>query len=111
MAHPGGIMLANPSQNDQPETEAVTACPEENLQQSVVRGASLGESGHKECKVTPTREVLGSGLRCPSMVAPLTKSVDLLKVQAHWPPFDFTQGGEQVEPRSERLAPRTSSRE
>jgi hypothetical protein len=55
--------------------------------------------------------VLGSGLRFPSMVAALIKSADLLKVQAHWPPFDFTQGGERVEPRPERLAPRTSSRE
>jgi hypothetical protein len=33
------------------------------------------------------------------------------KVKAHWPPFDLTQGGEQVEPQPERLAPRTSSRE
>jgi hypothetical protein len=69
--------------------------PEENLRQSVVRGVSLVESGHKECKVTPTGEVLGSGLRFPSMIAALIKSADLLKVQAHWPPFDVTQGGEQ----------------
>jgi hypothetical protein len=47
--------------------------------------------------VTPTGEVLGSGLRFPSMVAALIKSADLLKAQAHWPPFDLTQGGEQVE--------------
>ena len=45
--------------------------------------------------MTPTGEVLGSGLRFPSRVAALIKSADLLKVQAHWPPFDFTQGGEQ----------------
>jgi hypothetical protein len=30
--------------------------------------------------LTPTREVLGSGLRFPSMVAALIKSADLLKV-------------------------------
>jgi hypothetical protein len=29
------------------------------------------------------------------------------EVQAHWPPFDSAQGGEHVEPRPERLAPRT----
>jgi hypothetical protein len=29
------------------------------------------------------------------------------QVQAHWPPFDLTLGGEQVEPRPERLGPRT----
>jgi hypothetical protein len=46
--------------------------------------------------VTPTREVLGSGLRFPSRVAVRIKSADLLKVQAHWPPFDVTQGGEQA---------------
>jgi hypothetical protein len=65
----------------------------------------------EEHKVTPTREVLGSGLLFRSMVAALIKSADLLKVQAHWPPFDSTQGGEHAEPRPERLAPRTSSRE
>jgi hypothetical protein len=42
------------------------------------------------------REKLGSGLRFSSMVAPLTESADLLKVQAPWPPFDVTQGGEQA---------------
>jgi hypothetical protein len=39
--------------------------------------------------------VLGSALRFSSLIAVLIKVAELLKVQAHWPPFDFTQGGEQ----------------
>ena len=52
----------------------------------------------QECRVTPTRGVLGSGLRFSSMVAGLMKSADFVKVQTHWT-------------RPERLAPRTYSRE
>jgi hypothetical protein len=48
---------------------------------------------------------------CISMVAAIITSADFFKVQTHWLPFDLTQGGEQVEPRPERLAPRTESRE
>jgi hypothetical protein len=65
-------------------------------------GASLEESGHLEYTRAPT---CSSSPRFAfrSMAAVIKVFAVRLKVQLYWPPFDFTQGGEHVEPRSERL--------
>jgi hypothetical protein len=41
------------------------------------------------------------------MIAAFKEIAVLIKAKIHWPPSDWTQGGELVEPRPERLAHRT----